>query len=235
MPHASYIVTVSTRRFAVLDCEDAPRWLGHDQNWIDLLRREGDVWHSFPVWAGELPERPGAYDAYVLSGSHHSVNDATQAWLAPLFDFVAAAARSPDTRVFGACFGLQVITTALGGRVEDNPGGRFAFGSERIAFERGEALTLLESHAEQATQLPPGARRLARSPTAENEMFSVGDRVLAVQFHAEFTPDMLREKILPRLRDEARLTPDEEARALTSLDAPLDSARFIPVIRRFLG
>jgi GMP synthase-like glutamine amidotransferase len=226
---------VSTRRFAVLDCEDAPRWAGHDRNWIDLLRREGDVWHSFRVWAGELPERPGAYDAYVLTGSHHSVNDATQTWLGPLFEFVAAVAHSPDARVFGACFGLQVIATALGGRVEDNPGGRFAFGSERIGFEGGDPLTLLESHGEQATQLPPGARRLARSPTAENEMFSLGDRVLAVQFHAEFTPAMLREKILPRLREESRLTADEEARALASLEAPLDSARFIADIRRFLG
>jgi GMP synthase-like glutamine amidotransferase len=227
---------VSTRRFAVLDCEDAPRWAGHDQNWIDLLRQGGDLWHSFPVWAGELPPHPGAYDGYVLTGSHHSVNDATQTWLAPLFEFVAAAARSPDARLFGACFGLQVIATALGGKVEANPGGRFVFGSERIEVDGGEApLTLLESHAEQATVLPPGARRLAGSATAENEMFSVGDRVLAVQFHAEFTPAMLREKILPRLRDEALLTAEEEARALGSLDAPLDSGHFIAVIRRFLG
>ncbi len=219
----------------MLDCEDAPRWAGHDQNWIDLLRREGDAWRPFRVWAGELPADPQAYDGYVITGSHHSVNDPAQAWLPPLFEFVAAAAHSPDARVFGACFGLQVIATALGGRVEANPGGRFAFGSERIGFERGDALTLLESHSEQATQLPPGARRLAGSPTAENEMFSIGDRVLAVQFHAEFTPDMLRQKILPRLRDEARLTADEEARALASLEAPLDSARFLAEIRRFLG
>jgi GMP synthase-like glutamine amidotransferase len=225
---------VSTRRFAVLDCEDAPRWAGHDQNWIDLLRQDGEVWRSFRVWAGELPERPGAYDGYVLTGSHHSVNDASQTWLAPLFEFVRAAAGASEARVFGACFGLQVIATALGGRVEANPSGRFVFGGERIDFEHGEDLTLLESHGEQATVLPPNARRLAGSPTAENEAFAVGDRVLAVQFHAEFTPDMLREKILPRLREESRLTADEEARALSSLETQLDSARFIAEIRRFL-
>ncbi len=219
----------------MLDCEDAPRWAGHDENWIRLLRREEEVWHSFPVWAGQLPAEPDAYDGYVLTGSHHSVNDAGQSWLAPLFEFVAAAARTSDARLFGACFGLQVIATALGGRVEANPDGRFAFGSERVGFDGGEALTLLESHGEQATVLPPGARRLASSATAENEMFAVGDRVLAVQFHAEFTPAMLLEKILPRLREEARITPDEEARALASLEGPLDSAQFLAAIRRFLG
>ena len=229
---------MATRRYAVLDCEDAPRWAGHDQNWIDLLGRSGEIWHSYRAWAGELPAAPRAYDGYVLTGSHHSVNDASQTWLGPLFEFVAAAA-ADQAKMFGACFGLQVVTTALGGRVESNPGGRFAFGSERVQFtgggDLGDALTLLESHAEQATRLPPGARRLAGSATAENEVFAIGDHVLAVQFHAEFTPQMLLDKILPRLRDERRLDPDEEARALASLDAPLDSARFMAAIRRFLG
>ncbi|HEU5055958.1 MAG TPA: hypothetical protein VFU21_05515, partial [Kofleriaceae bacterium] len=151
------------RRYAVLDCEDAPRWAGHDRNWIDLLRRPGDEWRSYRVWAGELPARPSDHDGYVLTGSHHSVNDPAQTWLPPLFAFVGAAAAGGDARLFGACFGLQVIATALGGRVEVNPSGRFAFGSERIHFDGGEALTLLESHGEQATALPPGARRLAAS------------------------------------------------------------------------
>jgi GMP synthase-like glutamine amidotransferase len=230
---------VTTRRYAVLDCEDAPRWAGHDENWMALLRRPGEEWRSFRAWADELPPAPEAFAGYVITGSHHSVNDAGQRWLGPLFEFVAAAARA-EARVFGACFGLQVIATALGGRVEANPSGRFAFGSERIlvddgAGELGPALTLLESHGEQATALPPGARRLARSATAEHEMFAIGDHVLAVQFHAEFTPAMLLDKILPRLREEKRLDPDEEARALASLAAPLDSARFLAAIRRFLG
>ena len=67
---------------AVLDCEDAPRWAGHEQNWIDLLRRPDEVWQSHRVWAGDLPATADAYHGYVLTGSHHSVNDATQAWLA---------------------------------------------------------------------------------------------------------------------------------------------------------
>lgn len=229
---------VSVRRYAVLDCEDAPRWAGHDQNWIDHLRRPGEVWRSYRVWAGELPAGPEAYDGYVLTGSHHSVNDAEQTWLGPLFEFARAAAAA-EARVFGACFGLQVIATALGGRVERNPDGGFVFGSERVRFsgpsELGEAMTLLESHGEQATALPPGARRLASSPSAENEVFAIGDHVLAVQFHAEFTPAMMLEKILPRLREERRLDADAEARALASLEARLDSGHFMAAIRRFLG
>ncbi len=225
---------MTVRRYAVLDCEDAPRWAGHEQNWIDLVARPGEEWRSYRAWAGELPAAPSAHDGYVLTGSHHSVNDASQSWLGPLFEFVAAASAA-EARLFGACFGLQVIATALGGRVEDNPGGRFAFGSERVRFAGGGEMTLLESHGEQATVLPRAARRLAGSATAENEAFAVGDHVLAVQFHAEFTPALMLEKILPRLRETGRLEPDEEARALASLDQPLDSRQFIAAIRRFLG
>ncbi len=218
----------------MLDCEDAPRWAGHDRNWVDLLGQPGDQWRSYKVWAGELPAAPSDHDGYLLTGSHHSVNDPGESWLPPLFDFVAAAA-GDRARLFGACFGLQVIATALGGRVAPNPSGRFVFGSERVRFAGGDALTLLESHGEQAVALPPGARRLASSPTAENEMFAVGDNVLAVQFHAEFTPAMMLEKIFPRLREERRLDPAEEARALASLDLPLDSAGFLARIRTFLA
>jgi GMP synthase (glutamine-hydrolysing) len=231
-------------RYAVISCEDAPRWAGHEQNWIDLLARPGDEWAVYQAWAGELPS-PTDHLGYVLTGSHHSVNDDTQTWLEPLFDFVRGCAER-DRRVFGACFGLQVMTRAFGGRVGPNPGGRFAFGSERIELEpdyfaspiaAGEppAMTFLISHGEQAIELPPGARRLARSASAENEIIAIGDTLLATQFHAEFTPAMVLEKILPRLQETARLDPDEQARALASLEAPLDSAHFIAAIRRFLS
>jgi GMP synthase (glutamine-hydrolysing) len=233
-------------RYAVLDCEDAPRWNGHAGFWLEGLARTGETWDVFRPWAGELPSSPADYSGHVITGSHHSVSDASQGWLERLFEFVRACADAPVAgRVLGACFGLQVIARALGGRVDANPSGRFVFGTERVSFDpaffherfAGElevaTATLLSSHGEQAVALPPGARRLARSATAENEMFSIGDRFLAVQFHAELTREAMIGTILPSLRENQRITEREAEVALASLDARLDSAPLLAVFRRF--
>jgi GMP synthase-like glutamine amidotransferase len=50
----------------------------------------------------------------------------------------------------------------------------------------------------QVLQLPPGAVRLASSPTAENDMWGAADeRVLAVQGHPEMACATALDKILP--------------------------------------
>jgi GMP synthase (glutamine-hydrolysing) len=233
-------------RFAVIDCEDLPHWNGHARYWIGPLARPGDTWDRYRAWAGELPADPAAYDAVVITGSHHSVNDPEQGWLEPLFELVRRAVGEPrGPRVLGACFGLQVAARALGGQVEPNPVGHFVFGTERVTIDPafhdeftgapGPAeVTLLSSHGEQATRLPPGARALGRSATSAHEIFAIADRLLAVQFHAELTREALLELILPRLRENARLAPDHEARALAGLDGTVDSAAFLATFRRFL-
>lgn len=235
------------KRFAVIDCEDLPHWNGHARYWLGPLAREGETWNVYRPFAGELPDDPTAYDGIVITGSHHSVNDPEQgSWLEPLFELVRRAVGEPrGARVLGACFGLQVAARALGGRVEPNPVGHFVFGTERVSIDRAfhddftgapgpEVATMLSSHGEQATLLPPGARVLGRSATADHEIFALEDRLLAVQFHAELTRDALLDHILPRLRAGERLAPDLEARAVAALDGTVDSAAILATFRRWL-
>jgi GMP synthase-like glutamine amidotransferase len=237
---------VRARRFAVLQCEDWPHWRPHERLWADHLAGPGEEWQVYRAWAGELPPAPDACAGYVVTGSHHSVNDPTQTWLEPLFDFLRACAAHPDGgQLFGVCFGLQAIARALGGRVEKNPGGGFCFGTERVALAAEvrdtwygaglpDAVTALTSHSEQAVELPPGARRLAGSGRTAHEMFAVEDRVLAIQFHPEFTPAMMEELILPTALADRRLDAAGEARARAEMAAPLDSRRLLDLVRRFL-
>ena len=234
-----------TARFAVLDCEDAPKWQGHVAHWIDPLRRPGETWDVFRAWAGELPPSVDAYQGVILTGSGYSVNDPLP-WLPPLFRFLLECVTAEDgSRVVGACFGHQAVARALGGLVGINPSGSFVFGTEQIALEPRfrdawygadlpPRITLLASHAEQVLELPPGALQLARSSTAEYEAFAIGSRALAVQSHPELTRKHLLEIILPTLRETGRMSPEEDARALASLEQPTDSAVMMRVIRRFL-
>lgn len=233
------------RRFAVIDCEDREHWRGHERLWIDRLGREGDEWRSYRAWAGELPD-PAEVDGAIVTGSHHSVIDPELAWLPPLFDFLRdglAAAQGP--RVVGVCFGAQALARAHGGRVGANPDGRFVFGAEQITLwpafaarlgvaDLGDALSLHESHGECILELPPGAELLAGSGSAAHEIFTVGERGLAVQGHPEMTRELMVGRILPALRESGRIDPDREAAALGSMDRPLDSDRILGLIRRFL-
>jgi GMP synthase (glutamine-hydrolysing) len=232
------------RRFAVIDCEDREHWRGHERLWTGRLAREGDEWQSYRAWAGELPD-PAALDGAIVSGSHHSAVDPEVAWLAPLFRFLRESVAAQGPRVVGVCFGAQALAEALGGRVGANPDGRFVFGAEQItlrpafaarlgAAELGDTLSLYESHGECVLELPPGAEPLARSGTAAHEVFTVGDRALAIQGHPEMTREIMVGRILPALRDSGRIDPDREAAALASMDRALDSDRILGLIRRFL-
>ena len=239
-------------QFAILDCEDEPRWAGHEDRWLRPLSRSSERWDIFRVWASELPPSPEAYDGYVITGSHHSVNDPSQVWLGPLFRFVAACNKAaPDgPQILGACFGAQVLGRSLGGRVSENRSSRFIFGTEEIAlhdpFHRAwflpdsapiiprRSLRLLTSHGEHVCDLPTGAELLADSQRSPHEIFTVGRHALAVQGHAELSLADLTDNILPRLRERGRLSPQEEADAIASLACPVDSELVLRCMRRFL-
>lgn len=245
MGHDAEAAVGPLRRVAVIDCEDAPKWDGHERFWLDL-QRPGESWSVYRAWKNELPATPTSYEALILTGARFSVNDDTQTWLPPLFEFVRACFDTPGgSRLFGACFGLQVITRALGGVVGKNPCGTFVFGSERVELDgfasewfasgtEPATVYLPSSHGEQALELPAGARVLGRSARTAAEIFAIDDRVLALQFHAELSPSELIHIILPSLRENKRLTDEQEAAALASLDRPLDRPLLLAAVRRFV-
>lgn len=74
MPQQPAHVSSSTcRRVAVLDCEDAERWLGYtEQLWKEALAEEGDTWDVF--WVSVVMCDRGVLGwrlCGVLSGSGH--------------------------------------------------------------------------------------------------------------------------------------------------------------------
>jgi GMP synthase-like glutamine amidotransferase len=162
------------------------------------------------LFAGE--ELPSAHDAdwVIALGGPMSVNDeGTLPWLAAEKSFLHGAIQAGRT-VLGICLGAQLIASALGARVapgahrevgwfpvervEAAPGG--ARGSAPDAPDApGAAAALLPRrftafhwHGE-SFELPRGAAHLARSAGCENQAFSVGPRVLGLQFHLETTPE----------------------------------------------
>lgn len=229
------------RRFAVIDCEDAPKWAGHEKLWIDALAGDDASWSVARAWAGELP--PADIDGVVITGSHYSVLDESLAWLRPLYDYVS---RSIDDgkRVVGACFGCHVIARACGGDVARNPGARFDIGafdittSPELARQEWSAplrpqLRLLGSHEDSVVACPPETVVLGRSELNPYELFVVKGAGLAIQPHPELTPALIEAKILPSLVEKGRIGAEDVPRISAGM-TDLDSAPLLEAIRRFL-
>lgn len=127
--------------------------------------------------------------------------------------------------VLGICLGAQLVARALGARVYPGSAKEIGFAPvELTADGRSSCLGHLEKTTSPVLHwhgdtfdLPAGSLHLAATATTPNQAFSMGDRVLALQFHIEVDPaqferwlvghtgELTAENIdVPRLRLEAR-------------------------------
>ncbi|WP_083419747.1 gamma-glutamyl-gamma-aminobutyrate hydrolase family protein [Pseudofrankia sp. BMG5.36] len=138
------------------------------------------------ITSGEQPfPDPAALDLIVVMGSDKSAYDDTIPWLPAELTYLRAAIRA-GTPILGICFGGQILARALGGVVR--PAERHELGWLPVTTADQTAIPTgpwMESHWDTFT-VPPGARRLAWTPAAE-QAFRFGPH-LGVQFHPEITP-----------------------------------------------
>ena len=164
-----------------------------------LLAPHGVELQVFAVDEGQLPASLDKCDAWMTSPSRSSVLG-DDPWLPDALELVRRIV--DEERPFaGICFGHQMLGQALGGRVERAAG---RLGRRRAALlGRGAAaldgaapadggFTLIASHEDQVTELPPGAVRLAGTDHCPNAMFALGERAIGLQPHPEFTASISR-------------------------------------------
>ena len=235
---------------AFVDFEDAPKWSDHMQVFQSAL---GDdlQWEYYRASCGEVPsnEDLDRLQGVIIPGARHSANDDWEAG----YELVRRIVERGQPQLYCGCFGCQLLAVSLGGTVGPNPTPNFCFQSEAVACtEEWEKLPcvntsgvvsgkrtymLLESHGECVAQLPDGALLLGSSSTIPNEIWMVGNNVLAMQSHPEFTAALMTERILPALVEKGRLTEDAAAVAVVSLQntqAEGDSDQIRKIIRAFL-
>jgi GMP synthase (glutamine-hydrolysing) len=136
----------------------------------------------------------------VMGGSPHAWEEEVNPWLPDEKVFITEAVKR-DKMILGICFGAQLVAEALGGSVFPNEQKEIGWYEVNLTPE-GEKSFLFESvqktfvtfhwHGDHFS-LPPWCTRLAYSEPTLNQAFICINRPIAcVQFHPEFTRDMIR-------------------------------------------
>ena len=157
----------------------------------------------YDVERGEYPDELDEVDAYLITGSKASVYDKTP-WILGLTGFVQEVHRR-QKKLVGICFGHQLVAQALGGTVEKSPKGwgvglhTHRFSSLPSWHDQGDRnLDILVSHQDQVVRPAAGAQVLASSEFCDNAVSQVGEHILTLQGHPEFTKDYARALMMER-------------------------------------
>ena len=139
------------------------------------------------------------YDGLVVLGGPMNVDQTEEfPFLATEIELVTEAVRR-NMPVLGICLGAQIIAKALGAGV--TPNGQKEIGWYPVSLTdegRSDPLLGCFNGTEQIFQwhgdtfdIPPGAVRLASSPTCDNQAFRFRNRVYGLQFHLEVDEPMI--------------------------------------------
>ena len=135
-------------------------------------------------------------DAYIVTGSRLSVYD-DEPWIFELAQFIASALNK-QKKLFGICFGHQLIAHFFGGRVAPAVGG-WAVGIHTSQVENrswmnggAQDLSLLSSHKDQVQQLPEDAQLFASNDFCPMAGFTMNNQVITIQGHPEFSKNYAR-------------------------------------------
>lgn len=151
---------------------------------------------EYRVTEGEWPTDLHVCDAYLVTGSPQGVYD-PDPWIPPLADFLRCG-YAAGKKLVGICFGHQLLAHALGGHAEKATGG-WGMGLRRfeiVATPPWMAPTLTQGqlyfcHQDQVVRLPAAAQRLAGDAFCPNAIFAIGDQVLGIQGHPEFSTEFM--------------------------------------------
>ncbi|KMZ66885.1 Glutamine amidotransferase class-I family protein, expressed [Zostera marina] len=195
----------------------------------DYLRNE--KWDVFSVLDGDFSflDDHSVYDGFVITGSEADAHSEDVPWILRLCDALKFL-HSQKKRLLGICFGHQILARALGGTTGRAPVSvGWEIGLKSIKIDTNAVADLyglkdfksdilvFEIHRDQVSSLPPGAVVLASSSKTEIEMFAIGDGVLGIQCHPEFSKDLMSDIIVHNLRSNDIITVDMADEAIRSI------------------
>jgi GMP synthase-like glutamine amidotransferase len=215
--------------------------IGSIQPWMDSRRI---TVRTVRLFEGAALPGPEEFDWLIVMGGPMSVNDeSVHPWLAPEKRLISRAIKGGKA-VLGICLGAQLIASALGARVFPNarkeigwfPVRKTRGADSPFAQVFGESQEVFHWHGD-TFDLPRGAVSFLESDACEYQAFSIGRRVVGLQFHLETTPESAasliensRSEIVPsstiQTEQEMMARPERFVRINRLMDALLEALAF---------
>lgn len=182
---------------------------GDFEDWfMQALGPQRFNWQVTAVDQGEaLPAHAALknYGGVIITGSGAMVSHRLD-WSERTADWLVDVVYHNLIPVLGVCYGHQLLAHALGGKVGPNPNGRRMGTRELIIRAADDPLIgwlaprarVHVTHQEVVLERPLGTRILAHTEGDENHVLHHGGRCWGVQFHPEFTGDIMRYYIQAR-------------------------------------
>jgi len=224
-------------KVGLLECDDVVGRFpelkgGYREMFAALLPRF--TFRYYAAHRGQLPSSASECDAWLCTGSKYSVYDGTP-WIANLAAFIRSLG---EKRFVGICFGHQMLAHAMGGEVAKAKQG-WGVGVLGVEVLKKEPwmepplarMQIQHMHQDQVQKLPADSVLLARSPHCDVAMFRVGEAMLGIEGHPEFTVEYGAALIRAR---RALIGDDGARKALDSLKGRTDSPTVGRWIERFL-
>jgi len=191
-----------TRDVLILTCgETAPSVrvrLGSYDRWFREALRGAARPHVVAGHLGAPLPDARRFDAVIATGSPRSAMEAAP-WMLRAAEWLLAAA-GRGIPVLGVCFGHQLLSAALGGRVRRRPLGREIGTVACTLTAAGRADPLFDgvpgtfavqtTHEDEVEPAPPSVRPLATDGDGGLQAFRAG-LLWGVQFHPEMSPAQL--------------------------------------------
>ena len=155
---------------------------------VNWLRERGIPFEVHPSWSNSGVPDPANYSFVASLGAPYSPRDTHEPAVVEEMKLIGNAVER-EVPVLGLCFGGEVLSAVLGGRVERAPTPEL--GWREIKTDDPSVIPAgpwLEWHYERFTT-PPGALELARTPDAV-QAFRIGPH-LGLQFHPESTVEIV--------------------------------------------
>lgn len=197
------------------------------RNWLTPACEEEVTFEQFTICLGDALPKPTDFDAYVISGSKHSVYEDLP-WINESKRFLQTL-KQLDIPMFGICFGHQLMAEAFGGKVEkSNKGWGVGIDEYQLSNHQQHVLVI---HQDQVITAPTDSQVVGQSAHCELGMLDYDFAAKSVQFHPEFTPELVSD-----LLNQYRNTLGEELtkKALNKVSqANLNNLQFAQQIMHF--